>query len=340
MFGRINKRPRGFTLIELLVVIAIIAILIALLLPAVQKAREAARRTECRNNLKQIGLALHNYLDVAGQFPPSFVADGVDDTGGEWSIHARLLPFVEQSSIYNLADLSRSYEDPANAGVPSQRIGLYLCPSDIGDRTRTSGGVAIHYPLSYGYNAGPWFVWDNLTRAPGKGAFAPNARFADRDFLDGMSNTVGFAEVKAFTPYVRDGDHFPRPTDITAATRDAIAVAAGSVKGTVISADGSTGHTEWTDGRVHQTGCTAVFGPNSVVPVGNGAAPDGDFTNCREDKSCTEPTYAAVTSRSYHEGIVNILLMDGSARSVSENLDLFVWRNLFQRDDRVAIGEF
>src|ERR1700687_4100371 len=98
---------RGFTLIELLVVIAIIAVLISLLLPAVQQAREAARRTQCRNNLKQIGLALHNYLDANQVFPPSscFSLTPSFPKTGSWSIHARLLPFLEQSNAYQQARL-------------------------------------------------------------------------------------------------------------------------------------------------------------------------------------------------------------------------------------------
>ncbi len=334
------KTRRAFTLIELLVVIAIIAILIALLLPAVQQAREAARRTQCKNNLKQIGLALHNYLDSYGRFPPSFVTDG-DGTnnptgGGEWSVQARLLPYLEAANAYNAIDLSQSYEDSDNAasGISALRVNTYLCPSEINDRVRTNSmGEAIHYPLSYGFNGGVWNVWDVTTSRPGAGAFAPNMAFKLRDFTDGTTNTIGFSEVKAFTPYNRDGAFGTSTIPNTAAEIETLIGMGGSDKP-------DSGHTEWVDGRVHQTGFTATLPPNTLVVVPTGVTEEGDYTSCREDKTCNAPTYAAVTSRSWHTGIVNSLLMDGSVRSISENIDLQTWRNLAERNDGQVIGEF
>ncbi|TWT58523.1 Type II secretion system protein G precursor [Thalassoglobus neptunius] len=335
-----NSRRRGFTLIELLVVIAIIAILIALLLPAVQQAREAARRTQCKNNLKQIGLALHNYLDVNNGFPPSFVSDvssaGDNPTaGGEWSAQARILPYLEQAAIYNIANLSLAYDDPINAEIPTMRVASFLCPSEVNDRTRAdSNGVAEHYPLSYGFNGGTWRVWVNGSRQPGDGAFAPNTSFKPREFVDGTSNTLCFSEVKAFTAYNRDGG-----------TGTATVPESSDVVSGLISSGGSnkpnSGHTEWVDGRVHQTGFTVTLPPNANVIVPGGERPDeGDYTSCREDKSCSGPTYAAVTSRSWHISIVNSLLTDGSVRSISENIDRNTWRKLGQRNDGQIVGEF
>jgi len=329
---------RGFTLIELLVVIAIIAILIALLLPAVQQAREAARRTQCKNNMKQLGLALHNYLDVHSAFPPSFVSDvsTLNTPGGEWSVHARIMPFIEAGNLYNNANLEASYSDTVNAGISGQRIASYICPSDINDRQRPDGALN-HYAVTYGFNGGTWNVWDNTTRRGGDGAFHPNSRFGTRDFTDGTSNTLGFSEVKAFTAYNRDGSSGTAPIPAQPVDVELLVSGGGSNKS-------ESGHTEWVDGRVHQTGFTTTLPPNAEVMVPGGVRPlEGDYTSCREDKdsgTCTGTTFAAVTSRSYHIGIVNSLLMDGSVRSISENVDLGTWRNLGARNDGNVIGEF
>ena len=332
------KSRSAFTLIELLVVIAIIAILIALLLPAVQQAREAARRTHCRNNLKQIGLALHNYHDAFGQFPPSFVADGnglVNPTGGgEWSIQARILPYLEQANLYDLADLTFSYEDPVNVGVAPTRVDTYLCPSEPNDHVRLDGtGAPEHHPLNYGFNGGTWNVFDIATYRTGNGAFAPNKGFRVRDFIDGTTNTLGFSEVKTFTPYNRDGAFGTAAIPDTAADVETLIGMGGSNRA-------DSGHTEWVDGRVHQTGFTATLPPNTPVVVPTGVNEEGDYTSCREDKTCNAPTYAAVTSRSWHVGMVHSMLMDGSVQSISENIDLDTWRNLSQRNDRNVVGQF
>lgn len=331
-----SPRRRAFTLIELLVVIAIIAILIALLLPAVQSAREAARRSQCKNNLKQIGLALHNYLDQFTVFPPSFTVGSGD--GGQWSAHARLLPFVEQANLYDLAALDEAYAEGSDVAIA--RVSVYLCPSETEDHARVdSMNAAIHYPTNYGFNGGTWKVFTHaasleLGGRVGNGAFAPNSAFDISDFKDGTTSTVAFSEVKAFTPYVRDGldaaNTDTPPDDLSMLT-------AGDYKP-------DTGHTEWVDGRVHQTGFTSTFPPNAETQV-EGSTGDygiGDYTACREAKiACVgEPTYAAVTSRSWHEGIVHSLMMDGSVHPVSENIDLELWRRLSQRNDLQRTDEF
>jgi len=335
-----NVRKSGFTLIELLVVIAIIAILIALLLPAVQQAREAARRSQCKNNLKQIGLALHNYLSAFTAFPPSFCAgpDGSGDftPGGQWSIHARILPFADGANLFNNIDFTTNYSNQSDPSIAYTRIPFFLCPSEVNDRTRLSGGAPEHYPISYGYNGGTWRVFTNSSLSGGDGAFYPNSKTKPRDFTDGMSNTLCFAEVKAFTAYNRDGDGGVATIPSLAST----------VEGMMSGDDKpDSGHTEWVDGRVHQTGFTTTLPPNTKVTVtgATGAVGAGDFTSCREAKSasdCSTPTYAAVTARSYHTGIVHALLMDGSTRAISENIDLGTYRALSTRSGNEVIGEF
>ena len=141
-----GKHKTGFTLIELLLVISIIAVLASLLLPAVQQAREAARRTHCRNNLKQIGIALHNYQTALGCFPPGFCADP-STTGGEWSVHARLLPHLDQTTVGDLIDFSNDFGsgDSASIAVRRTRVATYLCPSEVDDRARTDSAVCATY---------------------------------------------------------------------------------------------------------------------------------------------------------------------------------------------------
>lgn len=335
-------KRQGFTLIELLVVIAIIAVLIALLLPAVQQAREAARRTQCKNNLKQLGLALQNYHDTFTIFPPTLgVGPGA---GGEWSMHARLLPYADQGNAYNAIDFNLNYTQTSAAfpfGIKAIRIPYLICPSDPNDRLRTnSSGNPDYYPHTYGANVGTWFVYDPTTGQHGDGSFGPNSKTGARDFTDGMSNTLAFSEVKAWTPYARNsssplGANLPAPSTVTDVC--------GYVSG-VSQNQKDTGHTEWADGRAHHVGFTTTLGPNTDVLCTNGAygVQDVDFTSQREDNPDGTPnrTYAVVTSRSYHIGIVNSLLMDGSVRSISDNINGGVWRGLGTRAGGEVLGEF
>ena len=155
---RKENRKRGFTLIELLVVIAIIAILIALLLPAVQQAREAARRTQCRNNMKQIVLALHNYLDVHSLFPPGMMwsrnLPGVRDVNGPgrgtgWAWSAFILPQMDQATVSNQINFSLGMAAPGNAKICAMPLPFILCPSDTIDATRNSGQLRPQATTSY-----------------------------------------------------------------------------------------------------------------------------------------------------------------------------------------------
>ncbi len=335
-------KRQGFTLIELLVVIAIIAILVALLLPAVQQAREAARRSQCKSNLKQIGIALHSYHDIHGKLPISFTVDGTPsgttqlaDTGtdgGEWSIQARLMPLMDQANLFMQVDLDYAYTTPINAAAPVTRMPGYLCPSEVNDRQRVDGNNnPEHYPLNYAFNGGSWNFWNNATRQNGDGVFGPNMSLKFAHITDGTSNTLAFSEVKAFTPYLRDGSG----GTATVPSPNGVSSLGGSFKT-------NSGHTEWVDGRVHQTGITTVFTLNTVVPhTSGGTTYDVDYTSCREEKSgCTGPTYAAVTSRSHHVGMVHSLLADGSVKAISETIDAGTWSLLGSRDDGNELGDF
>ncbi len=317
-----SVRKSGFTLVELLVVIAIIGILVALLLPAVQAAREAARRMSCSNNLKQLGLALHNYHDTYKCFPPSATLP-IGATYDSWSMQARLLPFLEKANLEDLIDWNYNYK--SQPLVTQTRVPVYMCPSEVQDKERPDGALT-HYPLNYGANFGTWFVYNPLVRSGGNGLVHPNSHTRFASITDGTSNTLAFSEVKAYNPYLRDGGNpaaagapIPAlPADVTAY--------GGNFKT-------NSGHTEWVDGRVHQTGFTGTFVPNTVVPYTDGGVNyDVDFNSYREGKSINQLTYAAVTSRSYHPGGVNSCLADGSVRLFSETIDLAAWRAMSTRD--------
>lgn len=324
-----KHRRHAFTLIELLVVVAIIAMLMALLLPAVQQAREAARRTQCRNHLKQWALALHNYVSSTTVLPPSACIDlqpGAPDSES-WSIHARLLPFVDQAGLYNKIDLGANWA--TQFVLDGVKLPILNCPSDLNaDRLRVpSGNRPRHYSTSYGFCNGTWFVFDPATGQYGDGPFHPNTRFDLGVILDGTSNTLMIAEVKSWTPTRRTGG--PTPTTVPQSVSE---VEALMPQGTVFR---DNGHTEWFDGIVHHAGFTTTLGPNASPTCSNGPSilTECNYNSWQEGLGGPKgrPTYSATTARSYHEGIVNVALMDGSARSISENIDLRIWRALGTR---------
>ena len=319
----IRIHRRGFTLIELLVVIAIIAVLVALLLPAVQQAREAARRTQCRNNLKQVGLALQSYQETVTKFPPISVLPA-NATFEPYSAQARLLPYIDGANLADLIDWNQNTAFTGSPAAAKTRVAIYMCPSEINDRARQTPTLQ-HYPLNYSFNEGTWFIFDPVSRAVGDGAFAPNQAYSPRDFTDGMSNTLAAAETKAYQPNLWDTNN---PSTLGVAPPTNPAALAAYYGGTF----DSNGHTEWIEGDVHESGFTTTFGPNTNVPYTNGGITyDIDLTSMRDGESTTVPTYAAITARSYHIGSVNVLMMDGSIRSVSDNIDLALWRALGTR---------
>ena len=315
----------GFTLVELLVVIAIIGILVGLLLPAVQAAREAARRMSCSNNLKQYLLATHNYLGAHKSMPPAGCLSV--SGGGVWSAHARILPYMEQVNLQNLIDFRYNYNDmvntPQHAEVTKMKIPVFVCPSETKAEPRVTTTLT-HFPTNYGVNYGTWFVFNGPTRQSGNGAFVVNQRLTDGAFGDGMSNTLAVSEVKAYQARINNSGN---PSAINAAlpTSPADVIAYGGTFGT-------TNHTEWVDGKVHETGFTATFPPNTrLLFSANGQMNDVDFVSRSESMTQVSPTYAAVTARSYHAGIVNAALVDGSVRTFSNSVDTTIWRALGTR---------
>jgi hypothetical protein len=173
-------------------------------------------------------------------------------------------------------------------------------------------------------------VYDPATETVGDGAFVVNRRLSTAEFRDGLSNTLAVAEVKAYQPYVRNtndpGAAAPRmPANLAGLS--------GQLK--------QTGHTVWPDGRVHHSGVTTVFTPNTRVSYASGGTEyDIDFNSQQEGKSDSRITYAAVTSRSHHPGIVNVLIMDGSVRSVVEGIDVITWRALGTRQGGEVLGKY
>jgi prepilin-type N-terminal cleavage/methylation domain-containing protein len=314
----------AFSIVELLVVIAIIGVLVALLLPAVQSAREAARRAWCQNNMRQIGLATQNYLLANRYLPPSFCLQRSHlsvNQDHSWSVHARLMPFLEQTNAYRQVRTDVDWHLQVNTGVTAYQIPVYLCPSEPNREIRYRDGAPYVSPISYGFSAGSWDVFDPRTGETGTGCFVVNGRLRPGSLTDGMDHTFAALEVKTYQPYIRNGGDFlpdrpPQPGELVDAP--------GGFK--------STGHTVWPDGRVHHTGVTTTFTPNTMVAYEmDGKIYDINFTSQQEGKSADIATRAAITSRSYHGGIVYAVFISGRVAPIPSTIDLRTYRALGTR---------
>jgi prepilin-type processing-associated H-X9-DG protein len=321
-------------LIELMVVVAIIGLLIALLLPAVQAAREAARRIQCTNNLKQIGLAIQMYEQSNGGFPPVAIVVKTAQPGvlwtSDWGGLARILPHLEQAVTFAAYNFNAAYGDPSNVTATAQSISTYLCPSEVRTDKITDPSFGYTGWTNYGFCEGDWFVWAGpnggaITRS----AFGPNLCRRWADITDGTSQTMFVSEVTNYTPTVWDCGSLSLihdPNTIPSPYADPKAVAPEYAQPSHCKFF-LNGHTQWSEIAVHHIGMTTAWPPNKKTPGGAGDHyPDVNLNSERERFG--GPTYAAITSRSYHPGGVNTLLGDGSVRFVKNTTDGMVWRAL------------
>jgi prepilin-type N-terminal cleavage/methylation domain-containing protein len=312
-----TRRRRAFTLIELLVVIAIIAILVALLLPAVQQAREAARRTQCKNNLKQIALALHNYHDVHSTFPPANVvrADPTDGPYGDgWTWHARILPFLEQTNLYqrvsDVMGTDAGTQTSARQVLAGRTtvLAMLQCPSHpsgSGNASKNNYQVSTYNACS-GTTTFNDDQQDQMTDLAyrGNGMFFLNSRVRMADVLDGTANTFLIAEV---TDELRGAPNSNRMT--------------GSDRRYCFSAGG--------DGNPPTDSSEYMVGMEADDPINANTRDAAGFFN-------NDGEYAG----SYHTGGAQFALTDGSVRFVSENISMTIYRAIASRAGGEVFGEF
>ena len=321
-----RHRRSGFTLIELLVVIAIIAVLIALLLPAVQAAREAARRSQCVNNLKQLGLAMHNYHDVNNALPLGRTLQA--GTYRPFSQQARILGFMEQTNIFNSLNFSLSSYDPSNVTGASSVVGTFLCPSDAGvsiPQGLIVAGVSsagVNYRANEGTSVAMWYGADDTSNVnngiviPPNGLFHSNNLIKLADIIDGTSNTAAFSEhvmgdfSNAISTDLSDtyapGTH-PLNSD------DAFLFCKQANVANLTQQGYSNVGAPWT------------YGYHSTTSYWHSGTPN--------TRSCMfPPSRIATTANSRHPGGVNVTFTDGSVRFVKNTVNVQAWRGIGTRN--------
>ena len=363
----VSRRGRGFTLIELLVVIAIIAVLIALLLPAVQQARETARRAQCKNNLKQLGLALHNYESTFTTFPMTNAQNYVPNVQG-FSAQARLLPYLEQANMQNALDFTKpAFTGPFNNIVPNPLFAaafafampMMLCPSDPAPEQNVGNGGFVYggnnYMLSYG--SGKDVNYD--LRWPTDGIVFENSRIRFAHIVDGASSTVFMSEsVRSIgTDFTLSAGKLPKfPYQATLNASAGVSSALQATQG--LSASGGA----WSafvnsSGRVSNPNLAVVWTTMSGWRGATSNAMRGRGLSWAQASACNTLTNGYLTPnsripdlvvhftgffapRSHHAGGAHVLLGDGSVRFLSENIDTELHRNLHSRDGGEVVGEF